>query len=78
MSSEPPQSAAASIFASYSRKDALLVKQLLGLYRAIDVPTFLDEQSIKPGGGHGVGGSLCVTVWPNSNLEVPVVLHKGA
>jgi hypothetical protein len=46
---EHPQSPITSVFASYSRKDALLVRQLLSLYRAIDVPTFIDEQSIKPG-----------------------------
>lgn len=42
-------SASASVFASYSRKDARLVVQLLGLLRAIDVSIFRDEQSIKPG-----------------------------
>ena len=45
---EPPQTAIA-VFASYSRKDAVLVRPLLGFFRAIDVPVFLDEQSIKPG-----------------------------
>jgi hypothetical protein len=45
MSPEPP----ASVFASYSRKDAELVKQLVGLFAAVDVPVFRDEQSVKPG-----------------------------
>jgi hypothetical protein len=42
---EPP----ASVFASYSRTDALLVRDLVGLFAAVDVPVFRDEQSIKPG-----------------------------
>jgi hypothetical protein len=45
MSPEPP----ALVFASYSRKDAVLVQQLLRLFEAVDVPVFRDEQSIKPG-----------------------------
>jgi hypothetical protein len=39
----------ASVFVSYSRRDTVLVHSLLDLYRAIDVPTFVDETSIKPG-----------------------------
>jgi TIR domain len=45
MNPEPPT----SVFASYSRTDARLVRQLLGLFAAIDVPVFRDEQSIRPG-----------------------------
>ena len=45
MTPEPP----ATVFASYSRVDGRLVTQLLGLFAAVDVPVFRDEQSVKPG-----------------------------
>jgi len=45
LTSEPPVTA----FISYSRKDALLVRQIIGLFAAVDVSVFRDEQSIKPG-----------------------------
>jgi hypothetical protein len=46
MSPEPPVS---TVFVSYSRADAEIVKALVYLFAAVDVPVFRDEQSIKPG-----------------------------
>jgi hypothetical protein len=43
------QERGSSVFASYSHKDAELVRRLLGLFRAADVPVFRDEETIIPG-----------------------------
>lgn len=43
------QERGAPVFVSYSRRDQELVRRLLGLFKAADLPVFRDEDGILPG-----------------------------